>query len=205
MLKRRTQTLLIWALSSLGCAALVAWLFLRVDVPAAHFFWRSGRFLSPLGAAFGSVLILSLELAVMIGILIMRGVRGEVPPFAATLATACFASVCSYCANDLVLKELCGVPGVAYVMFGAHHRFHLWAGSTVSSFPSGHMVLAGAFAGVFFHRYRQSIWPLSALLALAGALLVAGDWHFPSDVVAGAYLGVSAGILVSVARRTMME
>lgn len=204
-MKRWTHALSIWALASLGCAALVACLFLRVDVPAAHYFWRPGRFLSPLGAAFGSVLILSGELAVMMGILIVRALRGQVPPFAATLATACFASIGSYCANDLVLKELCGVPGVAYVMSGARHHFHLWAGSTVSSFPSGHMVLASAFAGVFFQRYRQSVWPLSLLLVVAAALLVVGDWHFLSDVVAGAYLGISAGILVGLVRRTMME
>ncbi len=203
-MKRWSYALSIWLLSSLTCAALVAWLFLRVDVPAAHYFWKSGRFLSPLGAAFGSVLILSAELAVMLGILAVRMWRGRVSVFAATLATACFASVCSYCGNDLVLKVLCGVPGVAYAMVGTRHRFHFWAGSTVSSFPSGHMVLAGAFAGVFFYQYRTSILPLSALLLLAAGLLVAGDWHFLSDVVAGAYLGISAGILVGAVRRSMI-
>jgi hypothetical protein len=57
------------------------------------------------------------------------------------------------------------------------------------------MVLAGAFAGVLMRFYRASIWPLSALLVLAAGLLVVGDWHFLSDVIAGTFLGVSAGIL----------
>jgi hypothetical protein len=40
-----------------------------------------------------------------------------------------------------------------------------------------------------------SIRPLAILLLLAAALLVVGDWHFLSDVIAGTFLGVSAGIL----------
>jgi membrane-associated phospholipid phosphatase len=57
------------------------------------------------------------------------------------------------------------------------------------------MVLAGAFAGVFMRLYRASILPLSALLLSAAVLLIVGDWHFVSDVVAGTFLGVSAGLL----------
>jgi membrane-associated phospholipid phosphatase len=44
--------------------------------------------------------------------------------------------------------------------------------------------------------YRASIWPLSALLVVAATLLVAGDWHFLSDVIAGTFLGISAGLAV---------
>jgi uncharacterized membrane protein YoaK (UPF0700 family) len=57
------------------------------------------------------------------------------------------------------------------------------------------MVLAGAFAGVFMRIYRGSIRLFCALLLLAAALLVLGDWHFVSDVIAGAFLGISAGML----------
>jgi hypothetical protein len=48
---------------------------------------------------------------------------------------------------------------------------------------------------VFMRLYRISVWPLSILLFIASALLVAGGWHFFSDVVAGTFLGVSAGLL----------
>jgi membrane-associated phospholipid phosphatase len=80
-------------------------------------------------------------------------------------------------------------------MHGVRHAFNFLKGSGDSSFPSGHMVLAGAFAGVFMRSYSASIWPLSALLGLAAGLLIIGDWHFLSDVVAGTFVGVSAGIL----------
>jgi hypothetical protein len=57
------------------------------------------------------------------------------------------------------------------------------------------MVLAGAFAGVFMRLYRPSIRLFSALLLIAAGLLLVGDWHFLSDIIAGAFLGTSAGIL----------
>ncbi len=57
------------------------------------------------------------------------------------------------------------------------------------------MVLAGAFAGVFMRLYKASIWPLCTLLLTAAGLLLVGDWHFLSDIIAGAFLGTSAGIL----------
>jgi membrane-associated phospholipid phosphatase len=81
------------------------------------------------------------------------------------------------------------------VLHGAPHALNLWKGSAMSSFPSGHMMLSGAFAGVFMRLYRASIRPLAALLLIAAVLLVVGDWHFLSDVVAGSFLGLSAGAL----------
>ncbi len=59
------------------------------------------------------------------------------------------------------------------------------------------MVLAGAFAGVYMRLYRTSILLLSLLLGIAAVLLIVGDWHFVSDVIAGAFAGVSAGILAA--------
>jgi len=49
--------------------------------------------------------------------------------------------------------------------------------------------------GVFMRIYRASVGPLSGLLLLAAALLVVGEWHFVSDVITGAFIGVSAGML----------
>lgn len=194
-MKRLSRLVLGWVLTAGATGALVTFLFARVDVPVAHHFWKVGRFLSPLGTAFGSVVILSAESAIILGVGFMRLVRGHVSRFAATLATACLTSVATYVLNDAVLKVLCGVPNIADVMHGTRHGFNIWMGSDMSSFPSGHMVLAGAFAGVFMRLYGNSVWPLSALLMLAGGLLVSGDWHFSSDVVAGTFFGLSAGLL----------
>lgn len=190
----------IWLFSLVACAAIVAFSFARVDVPVARHLWHAGRFLSPLNEAFGTAVILFAESAVVVALVLARLVRGHISLLGETLAIACLGSICAYGINDQVLKVVFGVPDPKAVLHGARHAFNLWKGSEISSFPSGHMVLAGAFAGVFMRLYRVTIWPLAALLLLAAGLLVLGDWHFLSDVVSGAFLGVSAGILAGEGR-----
>jgi membrane-associated phospholipid phosphatase len=125
-----------------------------------------------------------------------RLVRGRLSPLSETLAIACLASICAYAVNDGVLKQLFGVPNPSSVLLGgARHSFHLLAGDRDSSFPSGHMVLAGAFGGVFVRLYPSGVWLVGITLALGAALLIFGDWHFASDVIAGTFVGVSTGVL----------
>ena len=195
MVKSFADVLKIWLLSFVACAALAALCFARIDVPVAHRVWRLSHHLSSLNAAFGATVILTLESAVVLSLIIARLMRGHISRFAEALAIACLASICAYGMNDQVLKPFFGVPTPAEVVHGARHTFNIAVGLAYSSFPSGHMVLAGAFAGVFMRLYTASIRPLSGLLVFAAALLVAGDWHFVSDVIAGAFIGVSAGIL----------
>ena len=57
------------------------------------------------------------------------------------------------------------------------------------------MVLASAFAGVLMRLYRSGIAPLCVLLLLGAGLLLVGDWHFVSDIIAGAFFGTTAGLL----------
>ena len=185
----------IWSLSFAACAAATAFSFVELDVPVAHRVWRFGHHLSSLNAAFGATVILALEATVVLGLVIARLMRGHISRFAEALAIACLASICAYGINDQVLKPFFGVQTPFAVMHGATHTFNLAMGFAGSSFPSGHMVLVGAFAGVFMRLYRAGRRLLSGLLLLAAALLVVGDWHFISDVIAGAFLGVSAGIL----------
>jgi membrane-associated phospholipid phosphatase len=73
------------------------------------------------------------------------------------------------------------------------HWFH--GGGEYSSFPSGHMaVFSALFAAIwlFYPRYRSISIGLALVLAVA---LVATDYHFLSDVIAGAYLGLVATCL----------
>jgi len=195
ILKRLSVLILIWALSFAACAALVAFSIVYLDVPTALHFWKAARLLSPLGQALGAAVLLSVESTVILYVVLARLVRGYISVFGKTLAVACVASMCAYAINDHVLKIFFGFPSPTEVFRGARHGFNFWTGSDHGSFPSGHMVLAGAFAGVFMRLYKSSIWPLSALLLLAAVLLLVGDWHFLSDIIAGAYLGISAGIL----------
>jgi membrane-associated phospholipid phosphatase len=193
--KRFAVVVRIWFLSFVACAAAAAFSFAEIDVSVAHRVWGVSRRLSPLDFAFGATVILSVESAVVLTLIVARLMRGHISRFAETLALACLASICAYGINDEVLKPLFGVPAPLEVIHGAEHTLNFASGFAYSSFPSGHMMLAGAFAGVFMRFYRASIWPLTVLLLAAAALLVVGDWHFISDVIIGTFFGVSAGVL----------
>ena len=185
----------LWLVSFLLCAAAVAFSFAELDVAAAERCARIGRHLSALNTPFGAAVILTVEATVIVVLVLARLVRGHLSRFAETLAIACLASICAYGINDQVLKPFFGVQAPEVVLDGARHAFNLLRRSGDCSFPSGHMALAGAFAGVFMRLYQRSIGPLAALLLMAAVLLVLGDWHFISDVIAGTFLGLSAGIL----------
>ena len=195
-MKRFAVVLRIWFLCLAVCAAAAVFSFREVDVPVAHHVWGVGRHLSSLNSTFGATVILSLESAVVLGLIVVRLIRGHISRLAETLALACIASICAYGINDEVLKPFFGVQTPLEVIHGgARHSLNFLKGFAYSSFPSGHMMLAGSFAGVFMRFYRVSIRPLAVLLLAAATLLVVGDWHFISDVIAGTFLGVSAGVL----------
>jgi membrane-associated phospholipid phosphatase len=73
------------------------------------------------------------------------------------------------------------------------HWFH--GGGDYSGFPSGHMTVFSAFFSavwLFYPRYRFACVGLSLVLAAA---LIITDYHFLSDVIAGAYLGLLATVI----------
>ncbi len=185
----------VWFLSLLICAFAVALAFVYADVPIARRVYGLLRTAESLEKGLASAVLLGIEAAVALALVIIRITRGHLSRFGEATALACLTSICAYAINDSILKLFLGVPNPAAVLHGTQHAFNLLAGSSNSSFPSGHMVLAGAFAGVFIRLYRTSTLPLSALLLIAAVLLIVGDWHFVSDVIAGTFLGISAGIL----------
>jgi len=177
------------------CSAAVVLAFVYVDVPTARRVYGLLGATESLGRGFGSAVLLAIEGSAALTLVCIRITRGRLSRFGEALALACLTSICAYAINDSTLKLFFGVPDPGAVLHGTHHAFNLLAGSSNSSFPSGHMVLACAFAGVFMRLYRTSILPLAALLLFAAALLIVGDWHFVSDVIAGTTLGASAGLL----------
>lgn len=186
---------LIWLLSLLICMMIVALAFVYFDVPIARRVYGIFGSSQNLAKGFASAILLGIEAAVALALVVIRITRGRLSPFREATMLACLTSICAYAINDSTLKFFFGVPNPAAVLHGTRHAFNLLSGASSSSFPSGHMVLAGAFAGVFMRLYRSSILPLSALLLVGAALLIAGDWHFVSDVIAGTFVGVSAGLL----------
>lgn len=166
-----------------------------LDLPIARRVYGLFGATETLGKGFASAILLSIEAAVALALVGVRITRGHLSPLWEAAALACLTSICAYAINDSTLKLLFGVPNPGAVLHGARHSFSLLGGSSGSSFPSGHMALAGAFAGVFMRLYRNTVLLLSSLLLLAALLLILGDWHFVSDVIAGTFVGISAGIL----------
>ena len=185
----------MWVLWLLICALATAAAFVSVDVPIARRVYGLLGRTESLATGFASAILLGLEAAVALVLILIRVIRGRLSRFSEAIALACLTSICGYAINDSTLKFFFGVPTPTAVLHGAHHAVHLLSGSAAGSFPSGHMVLAGAFAGVFMRLYRNSFLLFSGLLLVGAALLIVGDWHFISDVIAGTFVGVSAGLL----------
>lgn len=195
--KNGRSPFLTWLLLLLICTLATAVAFVHFDVPIARRVFGILASAESLANGFASAFLLSIEAAVAVSLVIVRITRGHLSPIREATVLACLTSICAYAINDSTLKFFFGVPSPAAVLQGTKHAFNLLSGSSISSFPSGHMVLAGAFAGVFMRLYRTSILICSALLFIAAALLVVGDWHFVSDVFAGTFVGVSAGLLAA--------
>jgi hypothetical protein len=139
----------IWILSLLLSIVMVAVAFLYFDLPVAQHFYGFLGHAKTIGAGFSGLVLLSAEAITALTLMIDRIMRGRLTPFREATALACLTSMCAYTINDSVLKRVFGVPSPMDVMHGSQHMFNLLGGSSISGFPSGHMVLAGAFGGVF--------------------------------------------------------
>jgi membrane-associated phospholipid phosphatase len=70
------------------------------------------------------------------------------------------------------------------------------AGHQFEAFPSGHTASVCALAGVLWATYPRFRLLYAAGVAAIAVALVAGDFHFLSDVLAGGFIGVSVALLV---------
>jgi len=104
-----------------------------------------------------------------------------------------------------ILKWLFGRPSPyiwamsnSSAMGSQNYQFHWLHGiEPFNSFPSGHMTAATAAVAILWTQYPQ-FRPIYAACCLAlAAGLVAFNFHFLGDVIAGATLGTLVGLIVS--------
>ena len=86
-------------------------------------------------------------------------------------------------------------------VYGFHFMHH---GGAYQSFPSGHMAASCAIVAVLWFWYPR--WrALYCIAALAvGVGLVAANYHFLGDVIAGAFLGASVGWVATTIWRALV-
>jgi membrane-associated phospholipid phosphatase len=189
---------ILWAwYAALLIAAVAISVCIRwVDYPVAAKFLNVSKEVGLIGKIFGGRVIVAGELSVIAVLALVRIRFGSLPSIAKVLLVACGTSVMAYTLNDLVLKIVFGRQSpTAFYESPLAGTFHLFRGDDFSSFPSGHMMLAAAFLGVFSRIYPRARTASLFLLALGTVLLVVGDWHFVSDVIAGTFLGFTAGLI----------
>jgi membrane-associated phospholipid phosphatase len=176
----------------LSVAICIRWL----DIPIALFFLGSANRFNGLERSFGAFPLVAGEMMLIASLAIARLVRGILPEFAKALLVASCASLSAFAANDYVLKVIFGrqIPSV-FFRAPATHIFHFFQGTPKSGFPSGHMVMATAFAAALARIYPRASPFLIVLLCIGGTALILGDSHFLSDVIAGLFVGGIAGFV----------
>jgi membrane-associated phospholipid phosphatase len=101
--------------------------------------------------------------------------------------------------------EAWGPHDPAFIETGAYGFNWLHAGGAYQSFPSGHMGATCAVVSVLWSVYPQwrFFWALCALGVAAA--LVGGNYHFLSDVIAGAFVGCSTGWMTTMAWKAWLS
>ena len=85
----------------------------------------------------------------------------------------------------------------SFIRDGIYEFHFLQGGGVFSAFPSGHMATSCAVLAVLWLCYPRFRIFYSLVGLGVGAGLVGANYHFLSDVIAGAFLGTSVGWLVS--------
>ena len=185
-----------WCASLLITLSVIAVSIRWLDVPIARFFFVGSSRVAALGQALGSSKMVTGDATLLLALAVIRMVRGSLPDYAKAVFIACCASLSAFAANDYILKQIFGRYGpYAFPGNPAMQAFNLFHGDQYCVFPSGHMVISTTFAAVLVRVYPRT-WPIFAGLLGVGALaLLVGDWHFLSDIIAGAFVGVTAGLM----------
>ena len=184
-----------WVGASVGSAALIALCIAYADHPVA----RAALTLEPIRrllwqAPTGTPLF-SILAAAAIALAVLVRVTGR--RWARWMGIAALAGVASIGAGLLTkyaLKVIFGRTGLSTFLRTGEDSFHWFhAGKYFISFPSTHAAqAAGAFA-VLWIVYPRWRWGYVAVQLLLAFLLVAGQFHFLGDVVAGIFVGTLVG------------
>jgi membrane-associated phospholipid phosphatase len=112
------------------------------------------------------------------------------------LALSGFALAWGVCTTEFLLKPFFQrVPPAEWFAHGTS-AVQWFSREDNGSFPSGHAAQLAAVGTILWSAYRRWRWIYVGITLLLSAVLVAGNWHYVSDVIAGLFVGVTAGLIV---------
>lgn len=198
ILRKRSGTKELWLGGTLLLVPLLVLCVCTIDFPVAvliktHLYGNRhwSRWTSNLpDLLLGVVLLVTGVAFAMYRVRLTKGICDVLTSFARLVT---FATPASYLAKNLC-KSVFGRINTRIWLQNPDpydYGFH-WFNreSGYEGFPSGHMLVVVTILACFWRFYPRS---RPACVALAGALgvaLIATDYHFVSDVIAGAYLGL---------------
>jgi membrane-associated phospholipid phosphatase len=187
------RPVLQWLCAFVAVSAVCVFCVLYIDRPVAS--WAGGLvFPRPLLLNY-PWLTLAMTLVVLVIAGRASGGRG-LSVLAQTLMLSGFALAWGVCLTEFVLKPLFGrQPPYEWAAHGTYVFTWLFQ-SDNGTFPSGHAVQMAAVATVFWRAHQGWRWLCVGGPLLFSGLFVVGNWHYVSDVIAGLFVGVTAGLVV---------
>ena len=190
------QTWRNWFGATLGVVALVVFSIRYVDRPLARAMGALPHFHHVIVQAPVSFPILLIVAGFTL--LLAVGIRLLGKPLSRWMTAGTIAGIALIVSVFLIENWLKYVFGrtlpIEYLKSGQYgfHWFH--SGDRFMSFPSGHTdQFCAIFSVLWFYYPRWRMAYVTVLIILSIALM-AGQWHFLSDIIAGGYLGTVAGI-----------
>lgn len=117
---------------------------------------------------------------------------------AAVVAVVLAVAIRALIANSLARpRPFAALPHIHHLAFGALPGLSF--SGRAYSFPSGHAAMLFAFTGTVFFMRRHNRLAL-ALLIISTLVIIArvvGGFHYPTDVIGGALLGLTVARLVA--------
>lgn len=200
------RAVFVWLMSLMATATLVVISYQWLDRPIALLVYSESQhgghgWWAMLTHIPNPLVPLALIALVVLGLRALTG-RSLRPYQAAALVCSLSVVVSEVCKDQLKFifgrtwPESWTGNNPSFIRDGVYGFNFMHGGGAYNSFPSGHMATSCAVLSVLWCWYPQlrRLWVIAGLAVGGG--LVSLNYHFLSDVIAGAFLGVSAGWLV---------
>jgi membrane-associated phospholipid phosphatase len=169
-------------------AALCVLAIFFMDGPVARLFSESVLYQDQKKYAVGSALLLIPLILIAVILIVWQRRRFHGARHAVILIS--ISAVLALVTNDIFLKPIFGRMSVdEFLYWPSHYGFYFFKGGWKTNFPSGHMALVIAGVTVGWREFLRLRWLFVAVVVVVAFLLLYGEWHFVSDLIAGALWG----------------